>query len=118
MRMPGPNGTIVHAEIKIGDSPIMLADEMPGMEFKSLSSIGGSSVGILVHVEEVDTCAAKAVAAGASTVKPVQDQLYGNRCGTLVDPFGHIWTIATHIGDVSPQVPQSPKSKVRGSLEP
>jgi PhnB protein len=102
MRMPAPDGSIAHAEVKIGDSPVMLADEMPGMEFKSPPSIGGSPVGILVYVEEVDACAAKAVAAGATVVRPVQDQFYGDRSGTFLDPFGHIWTIATHIEDVSP----------------
>ena len=113
MRMPGPNGTVVHAEVKIGDSPVMLADELPGMEFKSPSSLGGSPVGILVYVEEVDACVAKAVVAGAAVVKPVQDQFYGDRSGTLVDPFGHTWTIATHIEDVSPQELQRRMSQMK-----
>jgi len=103
MRMPGPNGAIVHAEIKIGDSPVMLADEMPGMEFRSATSLGGSPVGILVYVADVDACASRALAAGAVVMKPVQDQFYGDRSGTFIDPFGHIWTISTHIEDVSPE---------------
>lgn len=103
MRMPGPNGTIVHAEIKIGNSPVMLADEMPGMEFRSASALGGSPVGLLVYVSDVDACAARALAAGAAQIKPVQDQFYGDRSGTFADPFGHLWTIATHIEDVSPE---------------
>jgi PhnB protein len=101
MRMPGPNGTIVHAEIKIGDSPVMLADEMPGMEFKSAASLGGSPVGLLLYVEDVDACAARAVAAGATEMRAVQNQFYGDRSGTYKDPFGQIWTISTHIEDVS-----------------
>jgi PhnB protein len=113
MRFPGPNGTIVHAEIKIGDSPVMLADEMPGMEFRSASALGGSPVGILLYVEDVDACAAKAVAAGATVVKPVQDQFYGDRSGTFTDPFGHLWTIATHIEDVSPQEMQRRMSQMK-----
>lgn len=113
MRLPGPNGTIVHAEIKIGDSPVMLADEMPGMEFRSPSSIGGSSVGLLLYVEDVDACAAKAVAAGAAVVKPVQNQFYGDRSGTFTDPFGHVWTIATHVEDVSPQELQRRMSEMK-----
>ena len=102
MRMPGPNGTILHAELNLGDSVIMLADEMPAMEFHSPEALGGSPVGILVYVEDVDGCSAKAVAAGARALKPVQDQFYGDRSGTIADPFGHIWTIATHVEDVSP----------------
>jgi len=103
MRMPGPNDTIAHAEIKIGDSLLMLADEMPGMDFKSAASIGASSVALLVYVEDVDACAARAVAAGATQIRPVADQFYGDRSGTYKDPFGHLWTISTHIEDVSPE---------------
>src|SRR5512140_1811642 len=102
MRMPGPNGMIAHAELNLGDSVVMLADEMPAMGFRSPETIGGSPVGILVYVKDVDDCAAKAVAAGAKALKPVQDQFYGDRSGTFADPFGHIWTISTHVEDVSP----------------
>jgi len=102
MRLPGPNGTIGHAEIKVGDSHVMLADEMPGKGFSSPQTVGGTAVGLLVYVENVDACVARAVTAGAKMVKPVQDQFYGDRSGTLTDPFGHLWTISTHIEDVSP----------------
>jgi PhnB protein len=102
MRFPGPNGTIGHAEIKVGDSQVMLADEVPGKGFSSPETVGGTPVGIVVYVEDVDASVAKAQAAGAKMVKPVQDQFYGDRSGTLTDPFGHLWTIATHIEDVPP----------------
>jgi PhnB protein len=102
MRFPGPNGNIGHAEIKIGDCQVMLADEIPGMGFSSPETLRGTPVGLVVYVEDVDACAAKAIAAGARIVKPVQDQFYGDRSGTFTDPFGHLWTISTHIEDVSP----------------
>ena len=102
MRIPGPNGTIVHAEIRIGNSPVMLCDEMPGMGFKSPASFGGTPVGLVVYVPDVDACAALAVAGGARQIKPVENQFYGDRSGTFTDPFGHLWTISTHIEDVSP----------------
>jgi PhnB protein len=100
-RMPGPDGKIGHAEIKIGNSPIMLADEHPEMGFRGPKALGGSPVGILLYVEDVDKMAGQAVAAGAKVEKPVQDQFYGDRSGTFADPFGHRWTIATHKEDVS-----------------
>jgi PhnB protein len=108
MRMDGPNGRIGHAEIRIGNSPIMLADEYPEMGFRSpqsLSEAGANmkpSVSILLYVEDVDARFKKAIAAGARELKPLQDQFYGDRSGTLQDPFGHVWTIATHKEDVSP----------------
>ena len=101
MRLTTPNGAIAHAEIKIGDSPIMLADEMP--EFRSPKSLGGTPVSIMLYVADVDTQFAKATRAGAQTQRPVQDQFYGDRSGTLQDPFGHIWTISTHKEDVPPE---------------
>jgi PhnB protein len=103
VRMPGPDGTVMHAEIKIGDSPIMLADEMPQMGHRSPQSLGGTPVGICLYVKDVDALAAQAVAAGATVQRPVMDQFYGDRSGTFGDPFGHQWTIATHVEDVSPQ---------------
>ena len=102
MRMPGPNGMIMHAEIKINGSTVMLADEMPGMEFKSPQSIGGSPVGVLAYVQDVDACFARATSRGGRAVRPVQDQFYGDRSGTITDPYGHVWTISTHIEDVAP----------------
>lgn len=103
MRFPGPDGSVCHAEIKIGDSHLMIADEMPGMGFSSPAGLGGSPVGLVVYVEDADACAAKALAGGAKVVKSVQDQFYGDRSGTFTDPFGHLWTISTHIEDVSPE---------------
>lgn len=103
MRMPGPNGMIMHAEIKINGSTVMLADEMPGMEFKSPHSIGGSPVGVLVYVQDVDACVGRATTKGGRCLRPVQDQFYGDRSGTIVDPFGHVWTVSTHIEDVAPE---------------
>jgi PhnB protein len=101
MRFPGPGGKIMHAEFKIGDSPIMLGDENPEMGARSPQSLGGSPVGICIYVTDVDKLAAQAVGAGAKVVRPVQDQFYGDRSGTFTDPFGHQWTIATHKEDVS-----------------
>ncbi len=103
MRMPGPNGTIGHAEIKIGDSPIMLADEFPEMGHKSPTTLGGTAAGIMIYVPDCDAMFAKAVSLGATVMKPLADQFYGDRSGTITDPFGHQWTIATHIEDVSPE---------------
>jgi len=102
-RFPGPGGKIMHAEIKIGDSPIMLADEFPEMGATSPESLGGTPVGIMLYVENVDALFNKAVAAGAKVSRPVIDQFYGDRSGTVTDPFGHKWTIATHKEDVSPE---------------
>ncbi|MGH9901367.1 MAG: VOC family protein [Pyrinomonadaceae bacterium] len=101
MRMPAPGGKIGHAEIKIGDSHIMLADEFPEMDFRSPQAVGGSPVQFYVYVEDVDAQAAQAVAAGAKLLKEVKDEFYGDRSGKLADPFGHIWNIATHKEDVS-----------------
>jgi PhnB protein len=103
MRMPGPDGRIGHAEIKIGDSPIMLADEHPEIDARSPKTIGGTPVFIMIYVANVDTIFNQAVAAGAKVLKPLSDQFYGDRSGTIEDPFGHKWTIATHVEDVSPE---------------
>jgi PhnB protein len=103
MRMPGPKGKVMHAEIRIGDSKIMLADEFPEMGARGPNSIGGSPVGICLYVEDVDTVFQRALEAGGTEVRPVQDQFYGDRSGTLRDPFGHQWTIATHIEDLTPE---------------
>jgi PhnB protein len=102
-RMEAPGGKIGHAEIKIGNSPIMLADEMPEMGYMSPQSLGGTPVSIMIYVEDVDTVAGQAVAAGAQVLKPVADQFYGDRSGSFADPFGHQWHVATHIEDVSPE---------------
>lgn len=101
VRMPDPKGRIAHAEIKIGDSMIMLADEHPEMGHRGPRTLGGTSVSILLYVPDVDTVFDRAIKAGAKSQRPVADQFYGDRMGTLEDPFGHVWTIGTHIEDVS-----------------
>ena len=101
MRFAGPGGTIGHAEIKIGDSPIMLADEHPQMGYRSPASLGGTPVSIMLYVDDVDKVVDGAVKAGAKLERAVADQFYGDRNGTIHDPFGHVWTIATHKEDVS-----------------
>jgi PhnB protein len=103
VRMPGPDGRIMHAELQIGDSMIMLADENLQIDAKSPATLGGVASSLLLYVENVDEVTQKAVTAGAKLVRPVQDQFYGDRSGTISDPFGHTWTIATHIEDVSPE---------------
>ena len=94
-------GKVGHAELKIGDSPIMLADEYPQMGYRSPKALGGTPVSIMIYVEDVDSVYQGAIDAGATEVKPLQDQFYGDRSGTLTDPFGHVWTIATHKEDVT-----------------
>ena len=101
MRMAQPNGKIGHAEIKIGNSPIMLADEYPEMGFVGPQTLSGSGVGIVLYVDDVDAVAKQVIAAGATVMRPVVDQFYGDRSGMFKDPFGHVWTIATHIEDMS-----------------
>lgn len=102
-RMAGPDGKIGHAEIKIGNSPIMLADEFPEMEFVSPQTLGGSPIGLMIYVDDVDTMFQRAISKGAKEVKPLENQFYGDRSGTLRDPFGHVWTVATHVEDVAPE---------------
>ena len=103
MRLGSPDGKIGHAEMQIGDSRIMLADECPEMNAYAPESPGKSGVGICLYVEDVDAAFAQATAAGAKVQRPLQDQFYGDRSATLEDPFGHVWTIATHIEDVTPE---------------
>ncbi|MBT4866005.1 MAG: VOC family protein [Planctomycetaceae bacterium] len=102
LRLEMPDGKIGHAEIKIGDSVIMMADECPEMGAVSPKSLGGSAGSIMLYVEDVDASFAQAVESGATIKRPLTDQFYGDRSGTLEDPFGHGWTIATHVEDVSP----------------
>jgi PhnB protein len=103
MRLPMPDGRLGHAEIQIGGSVIMLADEFPEMGAKGPNSLGGTPVGICLYVTDSDAVYKRAVAAGAKVQRPIQDQFYGDRSGTVIDPFGHKWTITTHREDVSPE---------------
>lgn len=98
MRFDTPNGKVAHAEVKIGDSHVMLADESP--EFAGPQTLGGAGVSLMLYVDDVDATFARAVASGATVRRPVADQFYGDRLGTLADPFGHVWSIATHREDV------------------
>ena len=102
-RLPMPDGRIGHAEIRIGSGVVMLADESPEMGHKGPQSLGGTPISLLFYVTDVDTAFASAVAAGGTVVKPLQNQFYGDRSGTLTDPFGHVWTIATHVEDLTPE---------------
>ena len=102
-RMEGRGGTIGHAEIRIGEAILMLADEFPEMGAQSPQTLGGSPVSIYIYVEDVDAFAHRAIEAGAKVLRPVADQFYGDRSVFLEDPFGHKWGFATHIEDVSPE---------------
>ena len=102
-RMVAPDGKVGHAELTIGDSVIMLADEHPDMDFRSPESYGGASVTLHLYVKDVDASFRKATDAGAKQLREVKDQFYGDRSGTLRDPFGHVWHIATHKEDLSPE---------------
>lgn len=102
MRMPGPGGTIGHAELQIGDSVVMLGD-MPADQGSNPKALGGTPVLVCVYVEDVDTTFAKAIDAGAKSLQPVEDKFYGDRAGTFEDPFGHQWSVMTHIEDVPPE---------------
>jgi len=101
MRFPGPNNSVMHAEIKIGDSVVMLADEHESGPYRSPIAVGGTPISLMVYVEDVDTVFNQAVSLGAKSTREVEDQFYGDRSGNLTDPFGHVWTIATHKEDVS-----------------
>jgi len=103
MRFPMPDGKIAHAEMKIGDGIFMLADESPEQGYKSPDALGGTPVSMMFYVADVDTLFARATAAGAAVKQPLRDQFYGDRNATIADPFGHTWTIATHVEDVSPE---------------
>jgi PhnB protein len=103
MRMPGPGGRIGHAEIRIGDSHVMLADEHPEMGYVGPKTIGGSPVSIMIYVPDVDARFKAAIDLGAIELKPLEDQFYGDRLGGVTDPFGHTWMIATHMEDVDPE---------------
>ena len=103
MRMAGPDGRIAHAELQLGPGVIMLSDEHPDIGVRSPRAFGGSPVTLSVYVEDVDAVYNRAVAAGATPLRAVSDQFYGDRAGQFEDPFGHRWSVATHIEDVSPE---------------
>jgi PhnB protein len=100
--MTGPDGKIGHAEIEIGDALVMVADEYPDIGFVSPKTVGGTPVLLHLYVEDVDATVERAVAAGATALRPVEDQFYGDRSGEIEDPFGHRWTVSSHIEDVAP----------------
>ncbi|WP_035840487.1 VOC family protein [Kitasatospora azatica] len=102
-RMTGPDGRIGHAELQLGDSVLMLADEFPAVGAVGPKTVGGSPVLLNVYVEDVDAVFARALAAGAKELRPLADQFYGDRSGSFEDPWGHRWSVATHVEDVSPQ---------------
>ena len=102
MRVEAGGGKLGHAEIKIGDSTLMLADEHPEMGFKGPKAYGGSPISLAVYVPDVDATFARALSLGAKALRPVANQFYGDRSGTLADPFGHVWNIGTHVEDVPP----------------
>ena len=114
-RFPTPDGKIGHAEIEIGDSRIMVADEYPDMGYKGPKSLGGSPVSLMIYVEDVDTVFNRAVEAGATVKEAVSDKFYGDRLGTIVDPFGHVWHISTHKEDISLEEMQKRAQGAAGS---
>lgn len=113
-RMQAPDGKVGHAEIKIGDSPVMLADEFPEMGYVGPKSLGGTAVSLMIYVEDVDTVYKRALKTGGEELKALQDQFYGDRSGTLKDPFGHVWTISTHVEDVAPEEMKKRASAAHG----
>jgi len=103
MRMPTPDGKVGHAELELGDSLVMLADEFPQMGARSPKSVGGTSVSLHVYVEDADSVYDRAIQAGAKALSPMEDKFYGDRSGQFEDPFGHQWSVATHVEDVTPE---------------
>jgi PhnB protein len=103
VKMDGPNGKIMHAELKIGDSIIMLADEMPGTGTSAPKTLGGTTAGVMLYTDNVDSVFKQAISAGAKADQQPTDQFWGDRYGKLTDPFGHSWSLATHIEDVAPE---------------
>ena len=116
-RMDGPNGKVGHAELQIGNARIMLADENPsmGQGHASAASIGASPVSLYLYIPDVDRVVERAATEGAKILKPVQDQFYGDRSGFIQDPFGHLWGVATHVEDVSPQEMEARMKKLQAA---
>ena len=106
LKLDLPDGSVAHAEIRIGDSILMLAEENEQWGSRSPQALGGSPVSMMIYVPDVDAAFGRALAAGATRVRPVEDQFYGDRTGTLVDPYGYQWTLATHVEDVSAEEAQ------------
>jgi PhnB protein len=102
-RMPGPGGKVWHAEIEIGDSVIMVTDEFPGADLRSPKSLGGTSAAAWLYVPDVDAAFERAVRAGAKATMPPRTMFWGDRFGSLLDPFGHSWSLATHVEDITPE---------------
>jgi PhnB protein len=102
-RMELPGGKLGHAEIQLGNARVMLADEFPERGIQGPETLGGAGVHLLLYVDDVDSRFQQAVSAGATVTRPLANQFYGDRSGTIADPFGHVWTIATHVEDVSPE---------------
>jgi len=116
MRMAAPGGKVGHAELELGNGLIMLSDEWPDMDVRGPKAYGGSAVTLHVYVEDVDAAVERAVAAGATIRQPVEDRFYGDRSGGIVDPFGHIWNLATHIEDVPPdELARRAEAAMRGA---
>jgi PhnB protein len=103
VRMPGPGGSVMHAELEIGDSVVMLSDPFPQASTKPPKELGGTSVSIMVYVDNIDSLYKQAIDAGATSLMEPDDMFWGDRFGSVQDPFGHSWTIATHVEDVSPE---------------
>ena len=116
MRMPAPNGKIAHAEIEIGDSLIMMSDPFPQSTIRPPTERGGPTTSLFLYVEDVDAVVRKAVDAGATLASPVQDQFWGDRWGTVTDPFGHHWQIATHVEDVPPEEMERRAAEAMGAM--
>ena len=118
MRFPGPDGSIMHAEIRIGDSVVMLGDEMPEQGGRSPKSIGGTPVSFFVYKENVDAAWKQAVDAGAKTIMPLADQFWGDRTGCLEDPYGHRWWLAQHVQDLTPEEMQRNAEAFFSQMQP
>jgi PhnB protein len=115
LRMGGPDGRIGHAELQLGNALVMLADEYPEMNIRSPRAYGGSGTNVSVYVTDVDAVHAKALSLGATEDRAVQDQFYGDRTGSFTDPWGHKWSVATHVEDVSPEEMQKRAAAMEGS---
>jgi PhnB protein len=117
VQMDGPDGKIAHAELKIGDSILMLSEEMPGGGARSPQSVGGTTVSIFLYVENVDAAFKQAQSAGAKVETPLADMFWGDRFGKLTDPFGHSWGLATHIEDVAPAEMQKRSKEAMAKMQ-